>query len=468
MSRPATRASNANKHPGDIVRTANRQQRSKEEIAAEKKNRNKINKRPRALQQNKHAPRLPCRKMQWPLSNKLSLQAHQNSLDHDQGLTFLEKKGTEPQTDPGDAQPIKVPSNWVSKVKLSKPSVPTDVHTTVPDDINIELDNNIPEKYEPRRGGDGKAVDSEFEEAADPKDEEALEMLDDPNTAVNGDDGEDQIQDSDVDMKVAVCSTTSMSVDVSNKQTAMKRIKTEGATSKAASINLKKVKPRNTHIPDDIAKSWRATFLPVLMYWVGNSSYSWSIPEEDLSNVLYEISNCIGGKNQGVHDFEYLTRWSYQAVQKIHEWKASFGSTAITILMTFFTATNPEYETQAARKSFANDQLEDSCFIYKNPDRHEKVDTLDSGMIGFETALALMAAAVERALSLVYNNYLVPCDPSDSNKKNHKIELTFNESTNRMSHTGTAFSAANWETEMKAYMDMIMELPESQVKEIIS
>ncbi|KAG1889821.1 uncharacterized protein F5891DRAFT_1198274 [Suillus fuscotomentosus] len=37
MSRPATRPGNANKHPGDIVRNANRQQRPKEEIAAEKK-----------------------------------------------------------------------------------------------------------------------------------------------------------------------------------------------------------------------------------------------------------------------------------------------------------------------------------------------------------------------------------------------------------------------------------------------
>lgn len=37
MSRPATHPGNANKHPGDIVHNANRQQRPKEEIAAEKK-----------------------------------------------------------------------------------------------------------------------------------------------------------------------------------------------------------------------------------------------------------------------------------------------------------------------------------------------------------------------------------------------------------------------------------------------
>lgn len=37
MLRPATHPSNANKHPGDIVCNANRQQHPKEEIAAEKK-----------------------------------------------------------------------------------------------------------------------------------------------------------------------------------------------------------------------------------------------------------------------------------------------------------------------------------------------------------------------------------------------------------------------------------------------
>lgn len=37
MSRPRTRPGNANKHPGNIVREANRaQRRSKEEVAAEK------------------------------------------------------------------------------------------------------------------------------------------------------------------------------------------------------------------------------------------------------------------------------------------------------------------------------------------------------------------------------------------------------------------------------------------------
>ncbi|KAG2360594.1 hypothetical protein BDR07DRAFT_138420 [Suillus spraguei] len=189
------------------------------------------------------------------------------------------------------------------------------------------------------------------------KDEEALDMLDDPHAAANGDDGKDQIQDSDVDMEVAVRSTTSMSVDVSGKQTVTKRVKTEEATSKAASINLRKVKPRNAHIPDDMVKSWRATFFPALMYWVGNSNYAWTIPEEDLCNALYEICSCIGGKDRGMREFEVGSYGYELAVQKTHEWMASFGSTAITVLMAFFTS-NPEIHASSTRTPRAKTILE--------------------------------------------------------------------------------------------------------------
>ncbi|KAG1741479.1 uncharacterized protein EDB91DRAFT_1052473 [Suillus paluster] len=107
-----------------------------------------------------------------------------------------------------------------------------------------------------------------------------------------------------------------------------------------------------------------------------------------------------------------------QALQRIHEWRASFGSTAITVLMAFF-ASKPEYQTQAAHKEFAVNQLEDSCFVYEDPDNedhpgaflseyilciftahlnviagNQKIDTLESGMPCYETALALMTAAV--------------------------------------------------------------------------
>lgn len=56
--------------------------------------------------------------------------------------------------------------------------------------------------------------DFEVKEASDTDGfthEEAFEMLDDPDAAANGDADEDRIEDSNVDMEVAVRSTTSVS-----------------------------------------------------------------------------------------------------------------------------------------------------------------------------------------------------------------------------------------------------------------
>lgn len=164
------------------------------------------------------------------------------------------------------------------------------------------------EKPKSMRNGRKRAFSVIEDSEGDPDDltdKETLEILNDPSAQAD-DDSEYRDEDSDIDMNVAVRSMTQMSVDVCDKQTNKKRIKLEG-TKRAVSINSKKPKPNNAHIPEGIGKSWRATFLPVLMYWVGNSSYCWTIPEDDLCNALYEISDCIGSKNRVLHEFEVGT-----------------------------------------------------------------------------------------------------------------------------------------------------------------
>ncbi|KAG2032713.1 hypothetical protein BDR03DRAFT_1014962 [Suillus americanus] len=92
------------------------------------------------------------------------------------------------------------------------------------------------------------------------------------------------------------------------------------------------------------------------------------------------------------------------------------------------------------------------------------IDSLDFGLPGYQTALALTTAAAERALILARDDLIVE-DTSDHRK--HKIALTLNQSTNKMSNTGTAFSAGNWETDTLAYMERIEELPFDRIKEIV-
>jgi len=126
------------------------------------------------------------------------------------------------------------------------------------------------------------------------------------------------------------------------------------------------------------------------MHWVGNTSFPWTIPDNELSNALYEIYKALKSRTRVV-DFEVdsagfiivsfhfvlllrrsLTLLYWQACQRIHEWRASFGSTAITVLMAFFALMGDEYKTQEARKEYAEYQLEDSRFVYEDPDSEER------------------------------------------------------------------------------------------------
>ena len=74
----------------------------------------------------------------------------------------------------------------------------------------------------------------------------------------------------------------------------------------------------------------------------------------------------------------------------------------------------------------------------------------------------------ERALILARDGLILDCEPSDNMKKTHKIALTLNNTTNKMSTTGTAFSAANWETDTMVYLNLIYDLPEPRIKEIVA
>ncbi|KAG1751049.1 hypothetical protein EDB19DRAFT_1599400, partial [Suillus lakei] len=183
----------------------------------------------------------------------------------------------------------------------------------------------------------------------------------------------------------------------------------------------KKGKAKNSDLPSGALKQgqWRTTFLPSLMYWVGNSDYGWSIPENELENTLEYIFNAVYGGSRGPSDFSPDGFAFHLVCQRIHEWHAAFGSTAVSILMAFFAST-PEYKTQEAREEYAEDQLQDCRFVYEDPENEDQPGAFLSEYIlhiftshlsavsgkvrvdelvefekpGYLTALALAAAAV--------------------------------------------------------------------------
>ncbi|KAG1844000.1 hypothetical protein C8R48DRAFT_618332 [Suillus tomentosus] len=277
-----------------------------------------------------------------------------------------------------------------------------------------------------------------------------------------------------------------MSVSISDSKTTDARIKTEDAVPENPRAKIKKGKAKNSHLPSGALEQgqWHTTFLPSLMYWVGNDDNGWSIPESELESVLEDIFYAVYS-HRGPCDFAVC--------QRIHEWHAAFGSTTVSVLMAFCAST-PKYETQEAHEEYAEYQLQDCHFIYEDPENEEQPGTFLSeyilcifashitaiawrvrvdalvqfGKPGYVTALALAATAAEHALVLVQGHLLIDSDPSDNGGKAHQILQTLNEATNKMSHMGTAFSSGNWETDTKAYMESIKELPYSCIQKILA
>ncbi|KAG2114748.1 uncharacterized protein F5147DRAFT_677789 [Suillus discolor] len=310
----------------------------------------------------------------------------------------------------------------------------------------------------------------------EPGPEEQCEMQEDPEADEDAEyqDAEGDVpmtdEGGDVEVRETTTSrlTTSMSVSVVETDNRNKFIKTE--TGRA---------PRNSQ--------WCLKFIPTIMYWVGNSRFPWIISDDTLSNILYDINYSVY-KQPGDFEVDGCNGAFNVVYQRISEWRGNFGSTAITILMAFFASTD-EYETQEARKAYSEYQLEDFRFVYEDPDSEDSpgaflsefilrifathldaihgrqtVDSLDFGLPTYQTALALTTAAAERAFILARDDLIVE-DNSEHGK--HRLALTLNQATNKMSNTGTAFSAGNWETDTLAYMERIEELPFDRVKEIV-
>ncbi|KAG2037135.1 hypothetical protein BDR03DRAFT_1011054 [Suillus americanus] len=257
-----------------------------------------------------------------------------------------------------------------------------------------------------------------------------------------------------------------------------KFIKTKNGHAPRTILNLKKEKPKNSHLPSAVQNlSFCSIFIPTVMHWT-------------FSRIHIFMAVC---KQPGDFRNDDGCNLAFNIVcQRISEWRGNFGSTAIMILMAFFASTD-EFKTKEARKDYAEYQLEDSRFVYEDPDNEDSpgafllefilrifavqlnatqgrqiIDLLDFGLPGYQTALALTTAAMsfaaKHALILAHDDLIVE-DTSDHRK--HKIALTHNQSTNKMSNTGTAFSAGNWETDTLTYMEQIEELPFDCIKEIV-
>lgn len=110
-----------------------------------------------------------------------------------------------------------------------------------------------------------------------------------------------------------------MSVNISNQKTMRQHTEGKGNTKVEAQVKteveapinirskIKKGKAKNSNLPSGCLENglWRTKFLPCLMFWVGNSDYGWSIPENELEYVLENIFNAVyDSRKRGPCDFD--------------------------------------------------------------------------------------------------------------------------------------------------------------------
>jgi hypothetical protein len=128
----------------------------------------------------------------------------------------------------------------------------------------------------------------------------------------------------------------------------------------------------NSDLPAGCAdkNEWRCVFIPTVYTFVGSFTDPWTMDDETAAQGFQKIWNKVyhNRPDKPDHFHSVLPQKPVfgVAMQRICEWRAGFGSTALTFLNAFF-ATNKGYEMDESRKTFAQGKLNNFKFLYEFP-----------------------------------------------------------------------------------------------------
>ena len=127
----------------------------------------------------------------------------------------------------------------------------------------------------------------------------------------------------------------------------------------------------NSDLPAGCAdkSEWRCVFIPTIYTFIASFTDPWTMDDETAAQGFQKVWNKVYHNRPGKPDHFHLVLPQKAvfsvATQRICEWQAGFGSTALTFLNAFF-ATNKGYETDGSRKKFAQGKLKNFKFLYEN------------------------------------------------------------------------------------------------------
>jgi hypothetical protein len=168
---------------------------------------------------------------------------------------------------------------------------------------------------------------------------------------------------------------------------AMVQIDTKRPTSRVkAETKTTRVRTKQTNgdLPEgcQTGSKWRRVFVPTYMHYVAGCSNPWAVADDVAQDVLQIVWDEIYGGEiphtvdmassvltvVGLPSFEMsFSNLHFQANQRIHEWRSSFGSNALSMITTFFDS-HDEFKSNDSRIRFAEEMLEDLAFCYEDTD----------------------------------------------------------------------------------------------------
>ncbi|KIK75807.1 hypothetical protein PAXRUDRAFT_29040 [Paxillus rubicundulus Ve08.2h10] len=298
------------------------------------------------------------------------------------------------------------------------------------------------------------------------------------------------------------CTTTSTSVGIKiNAPTLLpqKKVKCEEPAMRTPSVSCNP--PANTSIPAedqplhntesyviDVVKKhadynkdllvpsdqrWSHSFISTATLWCSIQPNMWSVPEEELTSALQAIFNIVypGVKYQVTTSgsvFSVMLQW-------LSEWWSGFGSTALAMLIDFFS----KLDVNVNILGVAKDLKTGYTFLQEDPDSPQEegmfCSTFLLELIG-STHLSNITGFVEleRAVKFIAKGIIdveqVLADMANSPDSKMKIKLpkVLNKQTGRETLAPFQFLSANWNGDTAAYRESIQKRGQAFVRSIFA
>ncbi|KAF8128937.1 hypothetical protein EV363DRAFT_1339240 [Boletus edulis] len=177
-------------------------------------------------------------------------------------------------------------------------------------------------------------------------------------------------------------------------------------------------------LPIPCDKRWSHAFISTAMLWYSVQKNVWNVPTEEFASALQRIFNVV------YPDVKYMVTPAGSvfalALQRIDEWRYSFGSSALAMMLHFFSSLDDDDRVRSAAEFLATDFR----FLREDPDSSEPTEMFRSPFLliliaithlsdiaafvdvpgwdtqamaagkGGEGVIAIASAALERAMTL--------------------------------------------------------------------